>query len=992
MLHSTRLHGYKIMSDDVYIGIDIGSTTIKVAVLNADNHLLETRYKRHNLAIKESLQEILHHLHQSYGSAKVGMTGSVAQGYAARLNLHVYQEVMAAAAAVRRMHPQARMVLDIGGEDSKVFSFTPQGSVDFRMNGNCAGGTGAFLDQLTELLRLENQSLEELARLGSRVYPIAGRCGVFAKTDVQNLLSRHISKPDIALSVLHTLCNQFCATLIKKRDNHSSVIFCGGPFHFIPLLQEIFCTHLQLEPQAVINSEHTLFFPAIGAAAHSASSSISVPFESLLLNLENFCPDQNAAKERVLCKDIQAFTSWQASRFTPTPKTTLRDADDSALYVGIDSGSTSTKMILLDNKARIVDSFYRFNNGEHVRTVEQGLRYFKSNLASYQKSTIIRSAAVTGYGEDLVRGFYAIKHSLVEPLAHYKGALSLGIIPDTILDIGGQDMKAIFLSNGEITHIELNEACSSGCGSFFQNFATSYGCSLEEFSQKAALAQDPCYLGSRCTVFMNSLVKQALHNGQDIDSIAAGLAYAVARNAIEKMLKVHTQDLGETIVVQGGTFLNPAIHKAFENYLGRTLICPDISGLMGAYGAALHAKERTSGEDINPGKDQFPLSSRVEDITSDTLHCKGCAHNCLVTRSLFPDGTYLYTGNRCQKTWGRSAGASDDHLVALKNRLLSIPSEHTAPDSSVTIGIPRVLLFYEHFPFWHELFSRCGFTIVISAESTHLAPEKGAGTITSDHLCFPAKLVHRHILNLVAKGVDRIFFPLIKFEAVQNVKENSFNCPVVTGYPDLIYNAINPEEQYNIPLDKPSFSFRNKKLLLQKCRHYFASLGVSSRQVHTAFLSAQKKQQAFEQTLRCKTNEIIERTAKKGAPLFVLAGRPYHVDPLLNQGVPEIINSFNHEYVLAEYLPLDTDIPPQATPSSWAFTNRLYKAAHFVAGRERTEMIFLHSFSCGPDGVCIDAIKKILTTSAKKLTVIKLDDMQSNDAIRLRIRTLIESL
>lgn len=980
------------MSDMVFVGIDIGSTTIKVAVLSPELIILEQRYERHNLAIKQSLMSVLLHLHQTYGSAMVGVTGSVGLGYARRLNLPIFQEVMAAAAAVRHLHAEVGIMMDIGGEDSKVFSFNDQGTVDFRMNGNCAGGTGAFLDNLVELLQPGGQSLDLLARQGSRVYPVAGRCGVFAKSDVQNLLSRNVSKADITLSVLHTLCAQFCATLIKEREISKKVLFCGGPFHFIPLLKDIFITHLALEKEAIITSDSSLFFPAIGAALKSSHSRAPISFIQIINKLERLGDDKPKEKEKVLFADLDEYHNWQKSRFRPTAKIAIRDADDSALYVGIDSGSTSTKMILLDTGARIVDSFYLFNNGDHLGSVEKGLLYFKKNLAASGKSTIIRSAAVTGYGEDLVRGFYTIPHSIVEPMAHFKAAIALGIQPDCILDIGGQDMKAIFLKKGEITHIEINEACSSGCGSFIQNFANSYGYSLEDFSKMAALAKEPCYLGSRCTVFMNSLVKQALHTGHEIDSIAAGLAYSVARNALEKMLKLQIEDLGEVIIVQGGTFLNPAIHKAFENYLGRTLVCPDISGLMGAYGAALHAHEISVGEDLCVTKDIFPLDSRIEDIKKDTLQCRGCIHNCQITRSLFPNGGLFYTGNRCQKFYGLATGSDQQHLAALKNRLLSGIKSSSTGRARIKIGIPRVFLYYENFPFWHELFNLCGFEVIVSGESTELIKDKGAGTITSDHICFPAKLVHEHIKDLVSRGVDRIFFPLIKFEAVQNKWENSYNCPIVTGYPDLIQNAINPGKNYTIPLDKPSFTFRNKRLLLAKCRQYFGTLSVSAHQVNKAFRSAIKKQKMFEYVLQQKTHTILERTAKDGKTLFVLAGRPYHVDPLINQSLPDIIQSCGYEFVLAEYLPLDNDVPQDITLSSWAFTNRMYKAAEFVARRQQTEMIFMHSFSCGPDAVCIDAIKKILKKKGKKLTIIKLDDMCSTDSVRLRIRTLVELL
>ena len=984
------------------IGIDIGSTTIKSVVVNDDDTILHTTYERHNLAVKETLVKTLSTLHEKFtDDISLSMTGSVGLGYARRYTIPYCQEVIASGAALTKMHGSARMLLDIGGEDSKMLMRKDDGSLDFRMNGSCAGGTGAFLDQVTSLLDIPIESLNDIGRESERIYPIASRCGVFAKSDIQNLLSRNISKPDIVASIIDALCVQFCNTLMRGIGVHGKVIFSGGPFSHIPLVREIFMKRLGLSHDDVVASPYGLFFPAIGAALKNNDVQEKHSLKILIDHLEYNKRTVNSSnkKEEKLFGDQRSWRDWKKTRFIKTEKKAKEKINDKNLFLGIDSGSTSTKMVLLDHDGDIADYFYAFNNGNHIKTVDQGLAYIQKQLQKYSKSTEITEAAVTGYGEDLIRAYFDIKHGIVEPLAHYNASKSIVENPSFILDIGGQDMKAIFIQNGAIKSIEINEACSSGCGSFIQNFAQSFGYSMEEFSKKACLADDPCSLGSRCTIFMNSLVKEQLHQGQTIENIAAGLAYSISRNSIEKVLKIKdNDDLGESIVVQGGTFLNPAIHRAFELFIGRKVLCPDISGHMGALGAALHARDRGLGEtdDSQPVKKILYRENKAAKNKTKSINCTGCGQNCQVLQSEFPNKKIFYTGSRCEKHYSNNARLVKTHenLVDFKIKNLLSYRAREIEKPKARIGIPRAFLFYENFPFWRTLFNDCGFEVVVSPESSFRQYQKGLGTIMSDSICFPAKVVHGHIYNLIEQKVDRIFFPAIKFEPLDHNEENSYNCPIVTGYGDLINNAIDPPNQCNIPLDKPSFTFNDDALLYDKCRLYFKSLGVSVHNFKKAFENAREVQNSFVQIMRAKTLSIIKKAEENNETLILLGGKPYHIDPLVSVNLPKIINSFDVDFILADYLPApsEDESSKAGASSTWAFTNRLYRAARFAASHDNMEMVYINSFSCGPDAIAIDAVKRILSEAGKRLTIIKVDEMQSTDSVKLRIRTLVESL
>ncbi|MCP4135997.1 MAG: hypothetical protein GY754_33820 [bacterium] len=984
----------------ITIGIDIGSTTIKSVVMNSSNTVLHTSYERHNLLIRESLLEILLQLNKEFKKdTSLSMTGSVGHGYAMRYTIPYCQEVIACAAAVKKIHPSAKLLLDIGGEDSKMLMRKQDGTLDFRMNGSCAGGTGAFLDQLTALLDVPGESLNDLGKQSTRIYPIASRCGVFAKSDIQNLLSKNISKPDIIASVMDALSIQFCNTLIRGVGTPKKVLFSGGPFYHIPLLREIFMKRLELSHEDIIPSHYGLFFPAMGAALKNNTVKKAHSLQVLIDQLhgeKRTAAIRNGA-EKKLFKNREDRDHWEKTRFIKTEKISKKQMNDKKLFLGIDSGSTSTKMVLLDHDGKIADRYYVFNNGNHIQSVEQGLSYFQKELKKHNKSIDIAEASVTGYGEELVKTFFDISHGVVEPLAHYTASKTIVNNPSFILDIGGQDMKAIFIQNGSIKNIEINEACSSGCGSFIQNFAESFGYSLEEFSKKASLAQAPCSLGSRCTIFMNSLVKEQLHQGQSVDNIAAGLAYSISRNSIEKVLKIKdVDDLGDSIIVQGGTFLNPAIHRAFELYIGKKVLCPDISGHMGALGAAIHARNTHLNQIKQHDAQKNILYSNysAEENTSTGIQCSGCEQNCQILKSVFPNKKIFYTGNRCEKHFSNNSKNNMVHenIVAYKTKQFLTYENKRVNKPKARIGIPRAFLFYENFPFWHTLFHYCGFEVIVSTESTYRQYQKGTGSIMSDSICFPAKLVHGHIYNLIEQKVDRIFFPAIKFEPLEQNEENSYNCPIVTGYSDLINNSIDPYSHFNIPLDKPSFTFKDNKLLKNKCRFYFKSLGISHSAFKKAFQKAVENQTAFKTMMERETASIVKKAKDEKKTLILLAGKPYHIDPLVSVNLPKIINRFGFDFILADYLPPGEDVSSTMPQSSWAFSNRLYKAALFAKVHENIEMVYINSFSCGPDAIAIDAVMKILWEAGKKLTVIKVDEMQSTDSVTLRIRTLVESL
>ncbi len=849
---------------DLRLGIDIGSTTAKAVILNGGKELLFSSYRRHNAETVQTLQAILAKAREQLGDVEVDVlvTGSAGMGVTERFNLPFIQEVIASAEVVRQMYPDVKTLIDIGGEDAKMIFFKDEGMPDIRMNGSCAGGTGAFIDEMSNLLNVPVADLDALASQHTMIYPMASRCGVFAKTDLQNLLGRDIPREDISASVFHAVVLQTLATLARGYTPKSLMLFCGGPLTFLPALKNAFMDTLRLSPDDVLDVDNAQLLPAMGAAlAPFTESSVKQTFTltSLIskLNATQAHATSNQNRLPALFVDQENYQAWEAARMRhKIERVDVPNLNGDKLFLGIDSGSTTTKIVVINEQGKVAFEYYVNNKGDAINAVQQGLGKVVERFAEHGKTPHITRSMVTGYGEDLIRAAFGLDEGMVETLAHYRAAKAFDKDVSFIMDIGGQDMKAIFVKDGFIQDIKINEACSSGCGSFIESFARNMGYTAAEFAKEATKGESPCDLGTRCTVFMNSKVKQSLREGASINDISAGLAYSVIKNALHKVLKVtNIESLGEHIVVQGGTFRNPAVQKALEHLLGREVICPDMAELMGAYGAALTALDHfwngaACRLDAQKQASGFQIKA-VGNFAKKTIYCHGCENKCAVIKMTFSNGNVFYSGNRCEKIYtnGGKADRRGVNLPALKYDLIF--DRNTVPDSTpkLTIGIPRVLNQFENFPFWNTLLVESGIKVQLSVPSSNTVYQKGASHIMSDNLCFPAKLVSGHIMNLIEAGVDRIFYPMVFYEEAEfSDAANSFNCPIVTGYAQVIQNVINPRENYGVELDMLSVNFDDKKLLRKTCLEYLESIGISKGVAARAFDKALRIAEAIQKS------------------------------------------------------------------------------------------------------------------------------------------------
>ena len=986
------------------MGIDIGSTTAKIAVLDSEQNLIFSVYRRHNAEALNTLQSLLQEVRQALGNVSLDMliTGSAGMGVCEKYNLPFIQEVIASTEVVRSQFPNVHTLIDIGGEDAKMIFFKEQGMPDIRMNGSCAGGTGAFIDQMATLLNIPVQDLNGLCAASNTIYPMASRCGVFAKTDVQNLLSRDIPREDIVASIFNAVVLQTMATLARGYHPQPAVLFGGGPLTFLPELRSFFAKALHLTEKDIVQVEHPELLPAIGSAIARQTKRKQIALDDLITLLANEPAHKVNDQTRLspLFNDKVQLDHWLAKRSSrQTPRVDISQLEGQPVFLGIDSGSTTTKIVLIDQRARLLFSFYQNNHGNAVMAVSDGLEKIKALFAASDNPPVISRSVVTGYGEDLIRSAFGCDEGLVETIAHFRAAKEFDPRVSFILDIGGQDMKAIFVKDGHIQNIEINEACSSGCGSFIESFARSMGYSVVDFAQKACLSAAPCDLGTRCTVFMNSKVKQSLREGAEVGDISAGLAYSVIKNALHKVLKVtDPSTLGDHIIVQGGTFRNPAIHKAIETLLDKETLCPDIAELMGAFGAALTARDAYL-ESTQPAATRFSGLDSL-DITSQyqksILHCKGCENNCAVTRLTFNNGNVFFTGNRCEKIFSNSGKSNYKgfNFPAFKLDLLfNRPVDPEGP-VRLTLGIPRVLNFFENYPFWNALLRECGFRIHLSDPSTNAMYEQGSSTIMSENICFPAKLVHGHIFNLISAKVDRIFYPMITFENPEYADaDNSFNCPIVGGYPELIRSAIDPEKQYGIPLDKPPITFKNKRLLKKGCMHYFSTLGVDKNTFNRAFNKAIAAQQEYKDKCRQEAVRVLAASRQAGRKTILLMNRPYHADILINHKAPAMLADFGLDMITEDAIPIEEGqtLDTSHIVTLWAYPNRYYHAAHWAGRQPDVEVVQLNSFGCGPDAVAVDEVKAILSEYGKAPTVIRIDEIESPGSMKLRLRSMVES-
>ncbi len=995
------------------LGIDIGSTTAKLVLINPDQEIIYTKYIRHNTQIIATLLACLLEMQVRYpiSQVQVAITGTAGMGVAEKTGLYFVQEVVSAADVVTALYPECHTLIDLGGEDAKIIFFSKSMKPDIRMNGACAGGTGAFIDQMATLLGYPIEELSSLASQHTTLYPIASRCGVFAKTDVQNLIARGVKPADIAASIFKAVAYQTVNALARGIDIKPKLIFTGGPLTFMPALRAAFYNVLNLTSEDHIEVEHTEVFPALGAALNSDAGKTAYNLSDLIEQLQKVGNEHipMAGRLEPLFANSEAFLAWEKkynSKYV-VEKVLPKEVPNHRYFLGIDSGSTTTKIILIDEHGAVAARHYSPNNGNPIDAVHRGLSAVKDQLAEVGVThpTILRAGS-TGYGEDLTRFAFKLDDGLVETLAHFKAASYFEPKVSFILDIGGQDMKAIFIENGIVTNLELNESCSSGSGSFIETFAKNMQATVPAFAQEACHSQSPCDLGTRCTVFMNSKVKQALREGATQGDISAGLAYSVIKNCFQKVLKITNMELlGEHVVVQGGTFKNPAVLRALEKIIGQDVVRPDICELMGAYGAALVSLERWKNDTAHVSTFVgFDNLDEAQDYTRRTLTCKGCENLCTITQMTFDDpeeGDHrkFYSGNKCENIFTNKLVSNHQgfNMHRFKRDLLwERPMASQISPSRGRIGMPRVLNMWDDFPFWHALFVAAGFDVVLSDPSTVALAEPGYSSVMSESICYPAKIVNGHILNLAEKQVDRMFYPIIMYERSEyDSATNQYNCPVVSGYPEVIDASINPARKFNIPFDKPCFAMNDPKLMFNGIGEYFVkTLGVDKNTFKKAFDYAQVANTEFRLALHDQARAVIKAAKDEKRPVMMVLGRPYHVDALINHKLPEMISALGVDLLTEDCLPDEerSNLQEAEVLTQWAFPNRIYDAAIWSGSQDNVEVVHINSFGCGPDAVTIDEVKAILNSFGKNPTVIRVDEITSPGSVRLRIRSMIESM
>lgn len=1015
------------------IGLDVGSTTAKIAVLDNQDNIVYSNYQRHNARVAEVVSMYFQEIVKVTGNAPISIcvTGSVGMATAEELHAEFVQEVVAATIYARNSHPEAKALIDIGGEDAKVVFFNGR-NTELRMNGNCAGGTGAFIDQMGVLMGIGNQRMSDLAMYATHVYPMAARCGVFAKTDIQNLMSRNLPQEDIAASIFHSIAVQTIVTLSHGMDFHTPILLCGGPLTFLPALRKAFQDYMHLTENDFIISEESNLIPAIGCAYRAGEVMKDDSGSTLFLKLGTANKEETARKSPALqqeslslaplFKDKEDHEAWLKSKQQFSIETKPLHPGKQQIVIGIDSGSTTTKIVALRinpvldedkpcsptgvtcGKASerdavppkrerssydIVFTNYRLNLGNPIGAVADGLRALQEE-ARHQKAELeIVGSCSTGYGEELIKTAFNLDSGIIETMAHYRAAASLMADVSFILDIGGQDMKAIFVENGAVVRMELNEACSSGCGTFIQTFANNLNYSVGDFAQLACESKAPCDLGTRCTVFMNSKVKQVLREGASVADISAGIAYSVVKNCLYKVLKLHgNENLGKKIVVQGGTMRNDSVVRAFELLTHTEVARSNMPELMGAYGCALQALSSRSYKTIEN------LLSLAHYDTKQ-LQCHGCENHCLVSRYTFAGGNKYYSGNKCERVFNNK-GAQDvkgENIYTYKYKLL-FGEERGSSLEKRAIGIPRVLNMYEEYPFWRTLLETADFRVVLSSESTFYRYEGALKSVMSDNICFPAKLVHSHIKELDGnKEVERILMPYVVYEHNEDPKRtiNSFNCPIVSGYSDVVKSAM----PLSKPLDAPVINFSNGHLLEKQIVDYLHTLGVSKKKAKDAFVQAVKAQECYVRSVRQKALEILEGSRKAGRMTILLAGRPYHTDPLVQHKLSEMIASLGVDVISDDIVRGDTVTNAGDTylVKQWAYMNRIVKSGQWAAEQgNNVHFVQMTSFGCGPDSFIQDEIRDIQKRHHKPFTLLKIDDVSNIGSLKLRVRSLVESL
>lgn len=972
------------------IGIDVGSTTAKIVVIDRNNEICFSNYKRHNAQIMTVLQEFVAELYNQIGNQQVSfkVTGSIGMGLAERFAIPFIQEVVAATKAVQCTHPKVNTMIDIGGEDAKIVFFNNAEAEGLRMNGNCAGGTGAFIDQMSVILGVTVDEMNDLALRATQIYPIASRCGVFSKTDIQNLVAKNVSRENIAASIFHAIAVQTITTLAHGFDIKPPILFCGGPLTFLPALQNAFKNYLSLTDTDIILPENGELIPAYGTALAQVDREFIIPLAQLMDKLKQTSSyiKYNSSKLKTIFESNEEYDRWRKRMDGNQLKRAEITEGEHCVFLGVDSGSTTTKVVIINESGQLLYSFYENNGGKPIETVLKGLTILQQLCKQKNAKLYFAGSCSTGYGEDLIKAAFNLHSGIIETIAHYKSAHFLDNKVSFILDIGGQDMKAIFVNNGVIDRIEINEACSSGCGSFIETFAKGLGYSTAEFASKACESVFAADLGTRCTVFMNSKVKQVLREGASVADISAGLAYSVVKNCLYKVLKLKdTTVLGKHIVVQGGTMKNDAVVRVLELLTGAEVSRCDSPELMGAFGCALYAAEHKGQEILLD--DMLQLAN----YTTRALRCAGCENKCEVLQYQFASGKKYYSGNRCEKYFNANltAKTKGENAYEIKNKLLS--NRQTIIEKPLLkMGIPRVLNMFEEFPFWQTLFAECGIEVILSDNSDYAQYEKTARMVMSDNLCFPAKLVHCHIQNLSDKRVDRIFMPFVVYGQRAENEQNSYNCPIVTGYSVVVNNV----GQTSVPIDSPVISFKDEDLLFKQCKRYLKSLNVSDDKIQNAFKKAIVAQTDYVNKIYEHNKLILEKSNILGTLSVVLAGRPYHTDSLIQHGVSEMmaqmgINVLTDDIVRGE----NVVVNDAHFLSQWSYPNRIMRSAKWCVEQEnKVPLIQMTSFGCGPDAFLVDEVRDLLLRHNATYTLLKLDDINNIGSMKLRVRSLVESL
>ena len=978
-------------SANAALGIDIGSTTVKIAILDGEHHILFSDYERHYANIRETLARLLEKAHSRLGDLTLYpmITGSGGLTLANHLAVPFSQEVIAVATSLKEFAPNTDVAIELGGEDAKIIYFEG-GNVEQRMNGICAGGTGSFIDQMASLLQTDAAGLNEYAKNYKSLYAIAARCGVFAKTDIQPLINEGATKEDLSASIFQAVVNQTISGLACGKPIRGHVAFLGGPLHFLSELKAAFIRTLNLDKEHVIDTDNSHLFAAIGSALN-AKEEVSFTMSEMVQKLSSDIKMEfEVERMEPLFESREAYDAFCARHAKHRVGTGDLASYRGNAFLGIDAGSTTTKIALVGEDGSLLYSFYSGNDGSPLNTAVRSLKEIYQQLPPDVK--IVRSCS-TGYGESLMKAAFLLDDGEVETVAHYQAAAFFNPDVDCILDIGGQDMKCIKIKNRTVDSVQLNEACSSGCGSFIETFAKSLNYSVQDFAQTALFAEHPIDLGTRCTVFMNSKVKQAQKEGASVADISAGLAYSVIKNALFKVIKVSdASELGHNIVVQGGTFYNDAVLRSFEKIAGCEAIRPDIAGIMGAFGAALIARDRYE-EGYETSMLSYEKLCALKYETS-MAKCKGCTNNCRLTINKFSGGRQFISGNRCER--GIGGQKNPNHMPNLfeykLKRLFSYPSLDPDQAPRGTVGIPRVLNMYEDYPFWHVFFTKLGFRVVLSPSSNRQIYELGIESIPSESECYPAKLAHGHVAWLIKQGVDFVFYPALFYERNEIPEANNhYNCPIVTSYSENIKNNVEEIGSGKMRLRNPFMSFRDLNTVTQALEEEFRE--IPAAELKAAAAAGWEELDNVRRDIQKKGEEVLAFLKESGKRGIVLAGRPYHIDPEINHGIPELITSFDLAVLTEDSIShLGRPERPLIVSDQWMYHSRLYAAASYVKTVDNLDLIQLNSFGCGLDAVTTDQVNDILSGSDKIYTCLKIDEVNNLGAARIRVRSLLAAI